>query len=77
MLWTLNDSIDHAINDTENSKIENHRNDGQKKISIFHRTNKEKMDYLKKTYLETDEKNEKIDKNGKSGDGKQDAFELY
>lgn len=36
------------------------------------------MEYLRKTYHEVDEKNEKSpDKKGKSSESKQDAYQLY
>ena len=61
MMWTLNDSIDHEDIDREsdNSMLINDKDKKKKKKSIFHRSNAEKMEYLRKKNLEIDEKNER------------------
>lgn len=59
MMWTLSDSMDHEVRDTEGSEVAKEQEKSKKKESIFHRSHAEKMEYLRKAYHETDERKDK------------------
>ena len=56
MMWTLNDSME--INDTEGSLQFKAKQKMKKKNSIFMRTSAEKNEYMRKTYIDADHRNE-------------------